>query len=74
MKFQNTEEAVAYGKKATARQINRLRRARADFLTQCKVIALASPRGHVLGLDRRMELVTYAQFCREAIEAGGERI
>jgi len=72
MKFKNTEDAVTYGKKATAREIDRLRLARAAYISQCQ--ALARTVGHATNLNKRIELATLAQFCREAVEAGGRRI
>jgi hypothetical protein len=67
MKFETTEEAVAYGEGATAKDITRLITARAAYISQCK--ALAKGPAHAKSLQKRIQLITLAQFCREAIEA-----
>ena len=65
-RFKNSEEAIDFGKNATKKEQAQLRKARSIFETQYNYIK-KQPQT-VEHFDRRMELATWAQFCREALE------
>jgi len=63
IKFNNSDDAVRYGAKATLNQIIELKRLRSEAISLCKVEA---GRGD---MNKALEMAFNSQFYREAIEA-----
>jgi len=72
-KFNNTQEAIAFGKKATPEQVKVLKVSRETVLKQAGVIHnIEKPTDE--DIQKGMDLAVEGQFYREAIEASEGRI
>ena len=70
MFFDNTEEALAYGRTATTEDVEDLKKARSILLLQYKRISRKETT--VENLNIMSILATRAQLCREALEVSKE--
>ena len=67
-KFKNSEEAINFGRYATKREQLQLQQARSIFEAQYKYITDKGQPQTIANFDRRVQLATWSQFCREALE------
>ena len=64
MKFKNTQEAITFGTRATEAEKQELREA-------MQVFSLQFEHSNVGAFDERMQVATWHQLCREALQEGG---
>ena len=65
-RFKNSEEAIIFGQNATKSEQSQLRKARSIFEAQYN--HLKDQIQTAEHFNRRLQLATWAQFCREALE------
>lgn len=73
-KFKNTQEALAFGKRATPEQLAELTRLREDALARAKALQDRYAAGEKKVAQEMINVGTEAQLYREALEANGKKI